>query len=75
MTWNPPSNNNGDSISAYNIYIDDGLGGLLRPTGSTLGFTSSLQYTITQDGYGNQLVKGRTYTVAVTAQNVAGESA
>lgn len=64
--WTAPISLNGDVISGYRVYIDDGLGGSLN---LVLDGDSSSTYVYTI----SNLICGLFYTVAVSAKNSAGE--
>jgi hypothetical protein len=59
LTWDAPATGSTSPFVHYNVYLDEVL----------LGSTSELSWTLTN------LVNGATYTVLVTAQYIAGESA
>jgi hypothetical protein len=60
---------NGDSVSGYRVYLDDGFGGPFTEVYDGKNFPSTYEFTVPE----NQLTCGRRYSVQVTAQNVAGE--
>ena len=65
LTWTAPTNNGGEPVTSYNIYLGTSSGGetLLQNTGST-------PTTFTATG----LTNGTTYYFTVTAVNLVGES-
>jgi hypothetical protein len=68
-TWTAPSSMNGDVVSGYKLYIDDGRGGdyVLAYDGS--GFANVYTFTIVR-----RVTCGVVYNVKITAINIAGES-
>ena len=69
IEWEQPTSNNGDAVTSFQVYIDNGRGGPFELVFS--GFPSSYSY------FAGETVKldcGYLYMVRVTATNVAGES-
>lgn len=66
--WTAPLAVNGDAVSGYQVYVDDGFGGEFILVFNGQNYPSTYQFEITED-----LVCGRQYFVQVTAMNVAGE--
>ena len=74
-TWSAPASNNGDTVTGYNIYINDGQGSEPVLVTNTIGSPSILSYSTMMGGDGSYLECGRRYYLEITAVNVAGESA
>lgn len=68
MEWTAPNAVNGDDVSGYKVYIDNGKGGPFSLALDASNFPSSYSYLMTED-----LDCGLLYMVRVTALNVAGE--
>jgi hypothetical protein len=68
VRWTAPASENGDAVTGYKVYVDDGFGGPFAMVFDGHLYPSTYQYTISQG-----LVCGRRYFVQVTALNVAGE--
>ena len=69
-SWTAPLQVNGDPVAGYRLYIDNAAGG-----GETLAFDGTLGQPATYRAVlTSGLVCGATYSLRVTAVNVAGES-
>jgi len=66
LSWAAPASTNGDAVSAYKVYLDDGKGGDLELIETTIA--SSFSYII------EGIECGLTYNAEITAVNGAGES-
>lgn len=67
VEWTAPASVNGDDVSGYKVYVDNGRGGPFNLAFDASEFPSSYSYTI------NDLDCGYLYMVRVTAINVVGE--
>lgn len=73
-TWNVPTSYNGDYVNGYILYISDDVGGDPQYHDSTEGTPEILSYVFTSDANNDPLQCGSTYSIAITAVNLAGES-
>ena len=67
--WTAPENQNGDAVSGYRVYVDDGYGGPFSLVFDGSGYPSTYKFTT------DSLSCGLQYFVRVTAINSAGEGA
>lgn len=72
IQWTAPASVNGDDVSGYKVYIDNGRGGPFSLILDAASFPSSYSYLA---GEIEELECGYLYMVRVTAVNVAGEGA
>ena len=70
IQWQAPSSTNGDPVSTYKVYLDNGRGGPF--TLIFEGVPSSYSY---EAGVTEELDCGYLYMVRISASNVAGEGA
>ena len=73
-SWNTPASYNGDYVHGYHLYISDGVGGDPQLVANTEGTSEILSYIFSSDSNGDLLECGNTYTIRITAVNLAGES-
>jgi hypothetical protein len=75
-TWGA-ANTNGDAITGYKVYIDDGFGGPFTLVYSGVGYPSTYTNTVeyTDLTKKTKLTCGLLYNIRVTALNSAGEGA
>lgn len=69
VEWTASLSVNGDAVSGYKVYLDDGFGGPFTLVYDGLNYPSTYSFKITD----SHLTCGRLYAVQVTASNVAGE--
>jgi hypothetical protein len=65
VAWTAPGENGNSSVSLYHVSVDDGMGGALRRGAVVTGTEATLR----------GLIAGRSYRVAVHAENAVGYSA
>jgi hypothetical protein len=73
--WQPPTDNNGDFVQSYKVYLDNGFGGepkLVHTASKEI--LEIMSYTTMLDGNRELIQYGRMYRGKVTASNTAGES-
>ena len=73
-TWAAPASNNGDTVTGYMIYLNDGQGSEATLIQNTIGSPSILSFRTLIGVDGAHLICGRRYYLKITAVNVAGES-
>ena len=67
VKWSAPASANGDDVTGYKVYVDNGRGGPFKLALDASEFPSSYSFLI------SELDCGYLYMVRVTASNVAGE--